>query len=184
MASDSGDLREALKAQIRAAFEDTPAPSPSQLRGSQEGDEPYLLEKEFLGKDDWTTLDVEFIDQAPAGFGTALSFFSRDAFRFYLPAYLLADLDDALEQAEPSFHLWHGLNDEKRDQPVNPRCYGPLTWFDVTAERCALFNRLEVAAIVEYLRYKATVDDFSRPQVEQALANFWVPRLRRLPRED
>jgi len=183
MAPDSDDRREALKAQIRAAFEDTPAPVPSQLRGSTEGDEPYLLEDEFLGKDDWTTLDVEFIDQAPAGYGTALSFFSREAFRFYLPAYLIADLDEALAQAEPSFHLWHGLNDEKRDQLLNPRRYGGLTWFDAIAERCALFNRLEVAAIVEYLRYKSTVDDFSRAQMEQALANYWVPRLRQLPRE-
>ena len=48
------------------------------------------------------------IDRAPDGFGSALSFFSDEAFRFYLPAYLIADsvtaqLEDAAITAQKSF---------------------------------------------------------------------------------
>ena len=58
------------------------------LRDSNEGDEPHLLEKEFAGKCDWRTLDPAFLDRAPGGYASALSFFSDEAFRFYLPAYI------------------------------------------------------------------------------------------------
>ena len=61
-------------------------------------EEPYLLEEEFKGKTDWQLLDSEFIDQAPDGLASALSFFSDEAFRFYLPAYLIADIDGKLKK--------------------------------------------------------------------------------------
>jgi hypothetical protein len=99
------DEIELLKTQIRQAFASTPPPDPSNLRNSSESEEPYLLEDEFRDKRDWTLLDPEFIDRSPDGFGTALSFFSPEAFRYYLPAYLIADLDGALRQADPVFRL-------------------------------------------------------------------------------
>jgi hypothetical protein len=82
---------EQLEADIRAAFSSTPPPDPGQLRDSSEGDEPFLLEAEFKHVPDWRRLDTAFIDRAPDGFGSALSFFSGAAFRYYLPAYLLAE---------------------------------------------------------------------------------------------
>ena len=94
---------DALKSQISDAFSHVEHPGDWCLRGSNEGDEPYLLEQEFKGKSDWRVLDPKFIDQAPDGFGTALSFFSDEAFHFYLPAYLLADIDGLLEQHDPVF---------------------------------------------------------------------------------
>ena len=171
------DARERLKTEIRAAFADTPAPDPSSLRNSNEGDEPYLLEDEFRDKRDWAALDAVFLDQSPDGFASALSFFSREAFRFYLPAYLLADLDGLLQRADPLFHLWHGLDDERRAQPVNTRRFGGWTWFEAISERMDAFAADEAQAIVGYLRYKAERDNFSRPKIEQALRNYWLPRL-------
>jgi hypothetical protein len=169
--------RERLKAHVQDAFASTPRPDPSAIRGSNEGDEPFLLETEFRDAPDWRGLEASFLDQAPDGFGTALCFFSGDAFRYYLPAYLLADLDDALRQADPVFHLWHGLDDEKRQQPVNEQRFGGWTWYEAVAERFQGFTAAEVGAIVAYLRYKAARDEFVRPKVEQALRSFWLARL-------
>lgn len=172
------DELDRLEAQICAAFEGTPPPAPGGLRGSGEGDEPFLLEAEFRHVPDWRQVDVGFIDRAPDGFGSALSFFSREAFRYYLPAYLLADLRDQLQQASPLFHLWHGLVDDQRDTPVNERRYGKWTWFEAVSERFREFAPPEVAAIVAYMRYKAEHDDLGldRPMIEQALRNYWLAR--------
>jgi hypothetical protein len=169
--------RELLKSQIRNAFANTPPPDPSRLRGSNEGEEPYLLEDEFREVPDWRTLEAGFLDQSPDGFASALSFFSDQAFRYYLPAFLLADLDEQLSHADPLFHLWHGLDDEKRDQLVNPRRYGELTWLQAISRRFGAFTAAESVAIVAYMRFEAALDDFVRPNVEQALRNFWLPKL-------
>jgi hypothetical protein len=167
-----------LKAQIREAFESTPPPDPAGLRGSGEGDEPFLLEAEFRHLPDWRHLDGAFIDRTPDGFGSALSFFSREAFRYYLPAYLLADLKAELQQADPLFHLWHGLVDDQREKPVNERRYGGWTWFEAVSDRFQGFSQPEVAAIVAYMQYKAEHDELglSRPMIEQALRNYWLAR--------
>jgi hypothetical protein len=170
--------RDRLEADIRAAFEATPPPAPDRLRGSSEGEEPFLLEAEFRHVPDWRQTEGAFIDRAPDGFGSALSFFSSEAFRYYLPAYLIADLRGELQQANPLFHLWHGLVDEHRNTPVNQRRYGSWTWFEAVSERFRSFTPAEAAAIVAYMRYKAQHDELGvdRPMIEQALRNNWLAR--------
>ena len=132
---------ELVKSQIRAAFADVPHPGDWCLRGSNEGDEPFLLEREFTGKTDWRVLDSAFIDQAPDGYGSALSFFSDEAFRFYLPAYLIADIDSKLERHDPVFHLTHGLTDSGKVERVNPLRYGDRTWFEEKTHKLRLSHR-------------------------------------------
>jgi len=143
------------------------------LRGSNEGDEPYLLEQEFEGKTDWSTLAPAFLDQAPDGFASALSFFSDEAFRFYLPAYLIADINGQLSSADPVFHLTHGLTDDSKAEKINPRRYGARTWFEAASHRLSMFDTAQVAAIVAYLEFKREVDEFERDTINQALDNFW-----------
>ena len=158
---------------IRVAFADVPYPGDANLRGSSEGDEPFLLEKEFVGRDDWQALDPKFLDQAPERLSSALSFFSDDAFRFYLPAYLIADLEKKLESADPVFHLCHGLDDASSNEAINPRRYGTETWFEYAADRFSLFSKKQAIAIVAYLKFKAEQDRFERERIEQALDNYW-----------
>lgn len=168
---------EVVKAAIREAFADVDYPGDWCLVGSREGDEPLLLEQEFKGKDRWQDLDPAFIDQAPGGFGSALSFFSDEAFRFYLPAYLLADLDGRLQQADPVFKLTHGLDDISREQKINPRRYGEMTWFDYARYRFATFDARQRAAIVGYLGVRRDADDlvaFEKRRIDQALRNYWA----------
>lgn len=174
--SQESDERAQLKDQVRSAFAAAPRPANSELRDSSEGDEPYLLEKEFSDKKDWQRLDANFLDQAPGGYSSALSFFTSKAFRYYLPAYLIADVDGLLEHAEPTFHLWYGLDDKASRQKVNPQRYGDWTWAEATRQRFAAFTQPEARAIVAYLRYKAKRNDFDRPKIEQALRNYWLSR--------
>jgi hypothetical protein len=171
--------REAIKAQILQAFTGVEYPGDWCLRGSNEGDEPYRVEEEFRGKEDWQSLDPAFLDRAPGGLASALSFFSDEAFRFYLPAYLIADLNGCLEQADPVFHLCHGLDDWSRGERVNPRRYGERTWFDEARYRFAVFTRPEAAAIAAYLRWRCQSEEVGpdgRERIEQALRSYWLER--------
>lgn len=85
---------------IASAFASVPYPGDANLRNSGEGDEPFLVEDRFKGKTDWRSLDPEFLDQAPSGFGTALHFFTHEALHFYLPVYLIADVRGQLGYAD------------------------------------------------------------------------------------
>ena len=165
-----------LKQRICEAFCAVEYPGNGHLRGSNEGDEPYLLEDEFKGKTDWRILGTAFLDQAPDGYASALSFFSDEAFRFYLPAYLIADLDQQLRTVDPTFHLCFGLDDLHGPQPINPRRYGDRTWLTEKQRKFAIFSPGQAAAIVAYLEYKATQDEFQQPMIEQALQNYWWQR--------
>jgi hypothetical protein len=171
-------------AEIRRAFAPNEYPGGWCLKRSTEGNEPYLLEKEFKGKTQWADLDAAFIDQAPNGFASALSFFSDEAFRFYLPAYLIADLDGKLGSAQPVFHLTHGLDEASRSDLINPRRYGGRTWYHEISGRFAMFTREEVNAIVAYLEFKRGVEDDPTPTqkgIDDALKNYWKVRASEAP---
>ena len=129
-----------------------------------------------MGKRDWTLLTAEFIDQAPAGLGSALSFLSDAAFRFYIPAYILADLDGKLQRANPLFHLTYGLESASRNEPVNPLRYGALTWFDYAQQRFLGFDQAQRSAVAEYLNFKklsGELLDEDVAAIEEALVCFW-----------
>jgi hypothetical protein len=167
----------AVTAQIEAAFAGVEYPGDWCLSDNREGTEPHLLERDFKGKSDWRSLDAAFLDQAPDGFGTALSFFSDEAFHFYLPAYLLADLDGKLQRADPVFALTHGLDNNSRHGKINPRRYGERTWHDHARHKFALFNVEERRAIAAYLGYKLQAAELTQPEktrIREPLQNYWT----------
>jgi len=168
--------KDAIIAQIASAFAAVEYPGDWCLRGSNEGDEPFLLEKEFKGKTDWRTLDPAFLDRAPDGYASALSFFSDEAYHFYLPAYLIADIRGQLESSNPVFHLTHGLDESSRHERINPRRYGERTWFEHARHKFAMFCRAEAAAIVAYLTWKRDEDECERQRIDEALKNYWYDR--------
>src|ERR1700733_15402360 len=104
------NAKEIIKAKIRRAFAGVEYPGDSCLRSNDPGEDPYMVEECFRGKTHWQKLDAGFIDHAPYGLGCALSFMSDEAFRFYLPAYLMADLDGKLEQVDPASNLCLSLD--------------------------------------------------------------------------
>ena len=101
----------------------------------------------------------------------------RGVFTFYLPAYLIADVDGLLQRADPVYHLTHGLYGESMGQRINPRRYGERTWSDFARYKHSMFEEKEVAAIISYLEFKArTVVPAFRDAIKQALRNYWRSR--------
>lgn len=172
--------RERIKEQIRRAFVSAKRPPNGSLQGSLEGDEGLLLEADFQDKQDWRALDGAFLDQAPKGYASAFSFFSDDALRYFLPAYLIADLDGQLDRVDVPSRLSSWFTDESRSALVNPRRYGKLTKFEAKTQRFRNLAPQEVAAIVAYLEYAAQHYPFGRKPIDEALANYWRLRLRGL----
>jgi len=153
--------RQAVIDMIRRAFGANVHSGARFLQGSFEGCEPSEETSPFADKT-WQGLEASFLD----AHYSALSFFSEAAFRYFLPAYLIADLNDELQAADPVFHLIHGFYEFSVDYPfktrtvtvtrkrlafVNPRRYGAVTWYDYARYRLSVFTREEAEAIVAYL---------------------------------
>jgi hypothetical protein len=183
-----------LERVIREAFARTPYPGDAFLQGSFEGCEPGESIQPFVGVRDWSTLSPDVLDAQY----TALSFFSAGAFRFFLPAFLIADLGGALQTADPVFHLTGGFHEIAVDvpmgsrmttrrsgggTPLNPRRYGATTHEDYARFRLSAFAREECAAIVEYLRVRRQRADTGADTaaIDAALDRFWHGRAQDAP---
>jgi hypothetical protein len=167
-----------IQDQIRQAFTSAVYPGDDNLTRSHEGDEGFLLEDDFRGKTRWQELDPAFIDRAGGGFASALAFFSDAAFRFYLPAYLIADLAGQLLYAQPLFYLYHGL-DAYGSTSVNPRRYGKLTWRQASEARFAVFTQQEAEAILAYLSFQLESGRLIGSEIDSvkaAILSYWLPR--------
>ncbi len=186
--------KETIIDQIRQAFGGNEYPGDGYLQGSRAGCEPDEEVGPFVGRRDWRDLEPEFLD----GHYVALSFFSEAGFRFFLPAYLVADLQGQLQTADPVFHLTHGffeitvestikgrvfLLTTGKSKLLNPRRYGALTFHDYARYRLSVFTREEAAAIVAYLKFRmnAAGTKVEQEQIEAALAAFWLERSKAAP---
>jgi hypothetical protein len=187
-------LREEIISQIREAFGCNHYPGDPFLQGSFDGSEPYDEVSAFFGKTDWSKLDSVMLDRHYC----ALSFLSEGGFRFFLPAYLIADVDDKLVTADPSFHLLHGFATSSTEVPIgsqtfhrcsggrtlmNPKRYGAMTWNDYARYRFSVFTREEAKAIVAYLTYKRehATTDLNKSRIDAALREFWLDRAENAP---
>ncbi|HET7786815.1 MAG TPA: DUF6714 family protein [Myxococcales bacterium] len=168
-----------LKERVRRAFANVERPPNGALHAPDVGEDGLLLEQDFRDKPDWRTLDAAFLDQAPCGFGSALSFFSPAALRYFLPAYLIADLEVRLDRVDVASRLSAPFTEAARNTAVNRRRYGSLTRFEEGQQRFAEFTVEEVAAIAAFLEHKAAADHAGVLPIAEALANYWRPRLAR-----
>jgi hypothetical protein len=179
---------------IRAAFGDNPYLGDNFLQGSFEGCEPAEVIAPFKSRTDWQNLDPALLD----AHYDALSFFSEAGLRFFLPAYLIADLNDELNTADPLFVLTHGFSDVTIEHPtktrvfvrkigqtalLNPRRYGAMTFYDYARFRLSVFTREEAQAIVVYLQYKRDSDPYRLhfDVIETALNLYWLERAAEAP---
>lgn len=158
-----------LIALIREAFADVEYPGDFALRGSNLGTEPCEVEEAFRGRCRWQDVPVRLLDEAPDGLSSALSFFSHDAFRFYMPAYLIADVNGALQRVDPTFHLCGDFEDKMISRKSN-------TW---SFDRCNGFTPAQCWAIVCYLHYiqKRRRGMYRNAgMIRQSLKNYWLAR--------
>jgi Family of unknown function (DUF6714) len=149
---------EELIGKVERAFADVEYPGDDDLTNSTYGEEPAALIWEFRGKIDRTQLDAYFLNYAPNGWGsgTALSFFSDDAFRFYLPVYLIADIRGELWGPDPSSRL--------------------CSFRERAQAKFAKFNAAQVSAVVTYLWWKLEAEGGHDETIEQALETYWLVR--------
>ena len=170
-----------LIAQIRAAFAATRFPGEDQLTNSF-GDEATDLITDFRDKRTWQALDTDFLNQAPLGWGSALSFFSAAALRFYLPAYLIADIEGKLDSADPAVRLCAFVSPQMAKRKISSHHGGGTLGAHARAE-FAVFTTEEVNAIVAYLWWNLEADGYN-PMVEQALEHYWLAREAELASSD
>jgi hypothetical protein len=186
--------KEQIIEHIRQAFCDTEHPGDGFLQGSHEGCEPGESVAPFMGVADWSQLAPAILD---ANYD-ALSFLSEGGFRYFLPAYLIADLEELLRTADPVFHLTNGFFNKVVKIPagkriyektigksvfVNPHRYGAMTWHDHARCRVSVFTREEAGAIVAYLEYKRDADPhgLNAEEINAALDSFWRGRAANAP---
>ena len=186
--------REAVIEKIHSAFGPNEHPGEGFLQGSFDGCEPYEEVSPFKSRKDWRGIEADFLD----AHANALSFFSEAGFRFFLPAYLIADLHRQLSTADPLFHLTHGFSDMTTELPtkdrvlvirigrsafVNPRRYGAMTFYDYARYRLSVFTREEASAIAAYLKFKRDSDPdiLDQASIDAALESFWLEREQTAP---
>lgn len=167
--------RDELIAKIEQAFADVAYPGDDDLTDSTYGEEPAALVRDFRGKTDWRRLDATFLDQAPEGWGTAVSFFSANALRFYLPAYMIADIRGQLAR-DPVSRLCSSVTPIGEQQKI-AKIWGGGTMGERARADFARFSAEQVAAIVSYLWWKLESSDGYDPTIEQALENYWLGRV-------
>jgi hypothetical protein len=181
-------------AQINAAFGRNEYPGDPWLIGSNEGCEPADEVGPFVGRTRWEDVEPAMLD----GHYAALSFFSEAGFRFFLPAFLVADLRGQLQTADPVGHLTSGFHDGAVELQagertflqtfggsslLNPYRYGAMTMEDYARYRLSIFTREEAAAIVAYLEYKHDGQEVEalRAPIVSALDRFWRERATEAP---
>ena len=187
--------KDAVIKRIYAAFRDNEYPGDQYLQGSVEGCEPFEEVGPFQGRVDWQSIEPEFLDAR----ADALSFFSEAGFRFFLPAFLIADVKGLLLRADPVFHLTGGFSEGTVEAPtkervfqikfgksqfVNPRRYGAMTFYDYARYRLSVFTREEARAIVADLNYKRDAGDathLDREAIDAALNAYWLARAQGAP---
>lgn len=168
---------EALISKIELAFADVTYPGDEDLTDSTYGEEPAALIEEFRGKVDWRVLDAEFLDLAPDGWGSALSFFSSNALRFYLPAYMIADIRGQLNCSDPAFRLCSSLTPLGGKQKI-AKIWGGGTMGARARAEFDSYDTEKVSAIVDYLWWKLESLGGYDEIIEQALENYWLERNR------
>lgn len=161
--------------QIEQAFADVEYPGDDDLTDSTYGEEPAALIVEFRGKTDWHDIDVAFLNQAPDGWSSALAFFSARALRFYLPAYLIADLRGELGDPDPVSRLCSSVTPLGASQKI-AKMWGGGTMGERARADFALFNATQVSAVVAYLWWRLEAAGGHDPTIEQALENYWLER--------
>lgn len=183
-----------LQQRIHDAFGGNPYPGDAYLVGSRQGDEPEEEIAPFRAHRDWREVPAALLD----AHGGALHFFSEAGLRFFLPVFLLADLDGALDRADPIFTLTHGFADAVVEVAVggalhrraiggsalvNPLLYGAMTARDHARARLSVFCREEAAAIAAYLQARRAdpAAGTSSTAITAALDTFWYDRAARAP---
>ncbi|MGD8380223.1 MAG: hypothetical protein PVI37_02735 [Gammaproteobacteria bacterium] len=172
--SNGIQMSDTLISRIEQAFDEVEYPGDEFLARSTVGEEAEALVRDFRGKREWRSLSASFLDQAPEGWGTATAFLSPEAFRFYLPAYLIADIRGQLQRADPSGRLCLSLTPQGERKKI-AAVWGGGTMGDYARAEFDRYSGAQVSAVVAYLWWKLTSEG-ANLVIEQAMENYWLER--------
>ncbi|MCA9261424.1 MAG: hypothetical protein KDA61_19545 [Planctomycetales bacterium] len=174
-----------LKRQIIAAFDDVPCPSDDAVFRP---DQTRLANIWTLAKgavESWHDVDANLLEQLFDGPAATLSLLTDEAFRFFLPAFLLADIDDRLAMADPAAQLCQGFDDATQDTLAHPLRYGKRTCRDDAVHRFAMLDDEQAEAVAAYLKFKRDGAMGREAKVlSQALSRYWTPRMAAVTRAE
>lgn len=159
----------ALIEKITLAFSATNYPGDDYIIEPSYGDEPLLVHHHFRGQNEWQKLTPEWMD-----LDGALSFFSDNAFRYYLPAFMIADINAVLQLNDPVVRLCWPLTEQVQSKKI-AQSYGSLTIGEKARNCFDAFTPEQAYAIVDYLKYKLEHDKFNFT-LQQGLENYWLKR--------
>jgi hypothetical protein len=163
------DLRDRIIAEtIREAWVDATYPGDDQLAASTSCCGEYGYVAEFFRGRHWRDVTLDTLEAYPGPANACYAFMSGEAFRFYLPAFMLIALDEPLsgprsrwEASMVDVAVWalnppryrpeiHALEKGLTDNPVtSPESMAGLrTWWDA---RIAPLNRAQRQAILAFL---------------------------------
>jgi hypothetical protein len=176
-----------LCGEICAAFADTPYPGDDQLCGAH--DREAAADAMDLRGLAWQTIHPELLEYCY----TALVNLSDAGFRYYLPAFLIANLHEHPSNADPVFSLTYGLAPPERINVSDADfadleaimgkarleflgrvAMPPAERWVPKVSRFQAFTPSERKAIVRYLEYRSD-DSFDGPRIHAALETYWRP---------
>lgn len=161
--------KDELIEKINAAFSEVEYPGDDCLIHHSYGDEPKLVRNHFIGHNNWRILTNEFLD-----FDGALSFLSDKAFRFYIPAFIIADINKKLDYNDPVIRLCWSLSPQSDNTKIAKIWEGGT--IGERARKCFdEFSKEQVNAIVSYLNWRL-LNDENNYLIEQAFSNYWLKR--------
>jgi hypothetical protein len=149
---------EALKQQIAEAFADVPYPGDDRIIDDPHDWEAAELRECFKGKH-WKELSHDDL------FRNSLSFVGLDAYSFYLPAYLLAALEDFEHSTHVVFSLWPMAPEENAEH---------LRWQLRRYDRLDARQRAAVRSFLEYMRDEMSQYFAGGKEFQDALARYWA----------
>lgn len=152
--------REQLKQQVEEAFASVPYPGDERIAYAPDAWECEELNADFRGLH-WKSVPRDVLRRH----SDDLALFSIDGFLFFLPAYLLAALDDFWDVR--GFVLSH-LTPPEESEGGSEAWTSSLRRF----EHLTPAQKHAVRACLEYFRDEAP-GDVSRAHVSQALARYW-----------
>ena len=156
----SGSRHEALRRQIEAAFANAPYPGDDHIGFDADDWESAELARAFKGRH-WQELSPAELQYHSS------SFLSLEGFRYYLPAYLLAALED---HGNLMPHTVYGLTLPQGSSPEEQRL---RAWQLERFEGLSSTQKRAVRAFLEYARDEAS-HYFSQGQEPRlALERYW-----------
>ena len=123
---------------IEMAFAGTPCPGDGGLLHPQCMDDGDV--KDFYGRTDWRSVPDEIIDRNNA----SLCFFSAEAYRFYVPAYLIWVLNN-----------FASCDSSTVDSTIYSFTPGKGDLRQFSLSKYALFNAAQRTAVLDFLEYLA-----------------------------